>query len=83
MEINIYIERSFEYIQHDDDDDAKYQIIHNPVTYRECDDPSNVNFNLNTIEQNQTKFLYQIKKQYKEVLNGIKINTLEILVLKI
>ena len=51
----IHWRESYKYIQHDDDDDAKFQIIHNPVTFKECDEPSNVNFNLNTIETESDK----------------------------
>ena len=41
------------YQQHDDDDDAKFQILQNPVTYKDCGNSRNINFKITPIgEQN-------------------------------
>ena len=42
----IHWRESFKFAQHDDNDDAKFQLLQNPITYRDCNSYENVNFNL-------------------------------------
>jgi hypothetical protein len=46
---NIHWRESWKYAQHDDNDDARQQLLQNPITYAKCQDKKNVNFKLEPI----------------------------------
>lgn len=50
---HIHWRESTKYQQHDDDDDAKIQILKNPITYAKCDNTRNINFNLEPIKEDE------------------------------
>jgi hypothetical protein len=45
----IHWRESWKYQQHDDNDDAKFQLLQNPVTYRDCEDKNNINFKITPV----------------------------------
>lgn len=51
----IHWRESFKHHQHDDNDDAKFQLLQNPITYRDCNSSENVNFNLEPLDQDATE----------------------------
>ncbi len=50
---HIHWRESTSYAQHDDDDDAKIQILKKPITYATCDQTRNINFNLEPIKEDE------------------------------
>ncbi len=45
-ETNGYIGENQKHLQHDDNDDARFQLLQNPITYRDCDTTENINFKI-------------------------------------
>ena len=39
------------HLQHDDNDDARFQLLQNPITYRDCDTTENINFKIEPIDE--------------------------------
>ena len=69
----IHWRESYKYPQHDDNDDAHFQVIHNPVTFRECNDVKNTEFYLGTIEEQNNKKTNTDTNSYKSfIMNGYK-----------
>ena len=45
----VHWRENWKYQQHDDSDDAKFQLLQNPVTYRDCEDKKNINFKITPV----------------------------------
>lgn len=52
----IHWRESTKFPQHDDNDDAKFQVLQNPITYNDCgNNSSNINFNIKPLENVRQK----------------------------
>jgi hypothetical protein len=45
----VHWRESTKFPQHDDNDDARFQLLQNPVTYRDCEDKKNINFKITPV----------------------------------
>ena len=71
LETNGYTGEKVLNLAYDDNDDAKFQLLQNPITYRDCNSYENVNFNLEPIDQDATGETTGVSRTVNNVVSGV------------
>ena len=65
---HIHWRESIKFAQHDDNDDAKIQLLQNPITYAKCQESNNINFNIEEVKETDNN--KNINAQSNDVANS-------------